>query len=216
MAQPQKVAAKGVSLSPEPAVSDFIDLLGADSDSEGGPLSAVDAFSPTQFTGQPHQGPKDEPSETPAEGTPGLASASIKTEITDAGGSLAEAAAGTPTTAGAQVKRGRSFGSSGGSPEAKFARASNKDPIECGGCSRIRGVSPCFLVPGEGCAWPRNDGRGLWCRDCSNCYRTNFETGKGLQQFSRWLKEAPQNRQLWERTLLAHLSLVWEGESKIT
>ena len=43
-----------------------------------------------------------------------------------------------------------------------------------------------------------------------------FRTGKGLPQFSRWLKEAPQNRQLWERTLLAHLSLVWEGESKIT
>ena len=79
MAQPQKVAAQGVSLSPEPAVADFVDLLGGDSDSEGGSLSAVGAFSLTEHTGQPHQGPKDEPSETPDEGAPALKLGSIKT-----------------------------------------------------------------------------------------------------------------------------------------
>ena len=48
------------------------------------------------------------------------------------------------------------------------------------------------------------------------CYRTNFEDGKGLSSFTGWMREEPQNRQMWERTLLAHLSLVWEGEPRIT
>ena len=200
MAQHQELAKEGASLSPDQDVQQLIDLLGLDSDTEGVPPEEVGA-SLTEHIGQPDKRPKKELSEAPDEGAPALKPACVKAEeVTDAGGPLAEAPVASPAKVKAPLKRGRSFGSSGASPGAKSSRGADEGPIQCGGCSRIRGVSLCFLVPGETCAWNYSDGRGLWCRDCANCYRTNFQTGKGLANFPAWLREDPQHRQRWERT----------------
>ena len=54
------------------------------------------------------------------------------------------------------------------------AQDGGEDKI-CIGCSRIHGVSPCLLNPGETVQWSLKDGRGCWCKDCHSVWRIVFK-----------------------------------------
>ena len=94
--------------------------------------------------------------------------------------------------------------------------SSSDAPSTCEGCSRIRGVSPDFIVVGETVAWAHGNGRGCWCRDCHTTWRTNFHHEHGLAYFPTWLNADVANRVIFEKCLLAFVSLTWEDQSKIT
>ena len=101
--------------------------------------------------------------------------------------------------------------SDGGSPSGCHKKAGEG----CAGCGRIHGVSPCFLVVGETCAWAFANGRGQWCKECYRVHDSNWKMTHALQYFPQWLRER-DNRIAWEETLLADLSLRWEGFSRVS
>ena len=111
------------------------------------------------------------------EGQPIRNSADIKSEHNNDGAAPAGAAstAVVKRERQAPMKRSRSSGSLGGSPDAKTAKGCEKPPAPCEGCGRIKGVSPDFLKRDEFCVWGRDTGDGRWCRECFNCHRTNYD-----------------------------------------
>ena len=102
--------------------------------------------------------------------------------------------------------------SEGGAPSVGVSKKASEG---CCGCGRIAGVSPDFLIVGETCAWAFQNGRGQWCRECHRVHQHNWQQTHSLTYFPQWLSE-PKNRIQWEETLLADLSLRWEGVGKVT
>ena len=123
----------------------------------------------------------------------------------------ASSAQGTPRKPKAARTDAGSPGSSvGGSPASKKANAD-----QCAGCGRVANQSPDFLIVGEVCAWAFPNGRGHWCQQCHRVHQSNFQQSHALAYFPQWLSD-PENRKVWEETLLADLSLRWEGVGKVT
>ena len=81
----------------------------------------------------------------------------------------------------------------------------------CIGCDRIKGVSRCYVRPGEKMQWGYPDGRGAWCKDCAATWRTNFEERAFMTDLETWLKVDPVKRAEFQVCRLAYLTLVFEG-----
>ena len=84
---------------------------------------------------------------------------------------------------------------------------------ECPGCGRTRQDCSWF---DEHCpvAWAFR--RGKWCRDCHTVWRSRHSSSHGLSVFGRWLLREHINKVLFQLDLLAWISLVGEGEQKVT
>jgi hypothetical protein len=111
-------------------------------------------------------------------------------------------------------KSSMSSGTSAGRVEDRNAPGDEKKKI-CEGCNRTLGVSPCWFVQGETVPWAMPHGRGLWCKDCHNIWRTSFSGCSALTWFPRWLANT-ENRASWDLHLLAYMSLTHEGVSKVS
>ena len=73
---------------------------------------------------------------------------------------------------------------------------------ECLGCIRSAATGTSFFstVP---VSWALPSTRGLWCKDCFNCWRLMYASRCTLVVFGVWLKSA-SNWQSWELTLRAN------------
>ena len=98
----------------------------------------------------------------------------------------------------------------GGTPGKK-----NKGPKRCVGCNREQDEGHCWFTPGLKVAWAQANGRGVWCKDCSNVCRTSFQSGGSSAMMSTWLDEAA-NRAAFDEHVLAYITLVREGHMKVT
>ena len=217
MAHHQQLQASAVPAPGELNIDDIMGLIDGDDHTEGVPPSEPVVAVAEQHS-QALKRAKEELSDADEVGASAPKSARIKAEVVDAGVPPAGALAFSPS----KVKppqsgplRAGSSGSLGVSPSGKSSKGDIAESV-CEGCGRTRGVSPCFLICGESCAWAYADGKGLWCRECFNCHRTNFATSTGLSYFAAWLQKSQTNRLCWERTLLAHISLQLESGGKIT
>ena len=140
---------------------------------------------------------------------------SVKLEGDSAGASPAPVPVKSEALAPLLTRRSRSFGKAGASPGGQSSNIAPRESVPCRGCDRIQGVSPCFLVVGEYCVWNSPCGSGSWCRDCHTTWRSAFKPLQALAYFHVWL-QMPANRLLFNRTLLAYLSLACEDTPKIT
>ena len=86
----------------------------------------------------------------------------------------------------------------------------------CGGCGRQYGVSPCYVDRTQIVEWGQGGGRGGWCNDCYNLFRTWFVHDHDLTYFDDWLACDPKNRKTFQELFLAFISLRVEGASKVT
>ena len=197
MSSSEQQKAEGASPSVEANVSDLADLVDMTVDDE-----MSDTGASPQYEKRGVLRPKRDTSDTEA---PSPKASRVKDEEGYSGASPLKAGSG-------------SLVSPLGERRVKGASPDDADapPVPCEGCSRIRGVSPDFLVVGETCAWARPDGKGCWCRECHTTWRTNFQHLHALAFFPTWLRQKPENRVVLEENLLAHLSLVWEETTRIT
>ena len=85
----------------------------------------------------------------------------------------------------------------------------------CHGCSRVEGISPDFLSRGEKVQWARTHSRGLWCKDCFTVWRTVYSGEQSLSFFPDFLAQG-DHRSEFEMNMIGYLSLVKEGDSKVT
>jgi hypothetical protein len=83
----------------------------------------------------------------------------------------------------------------------------------CTGCQRsstgqdwLTGFPICWALPGH---------RGLWCKDCFNCWRLMYASEATLLVFGNWLLQK-KNFDSWELTMCAYLSLKKEGHNRVT
>ena len=197
MSSIQQMKAEGAAPSAEAALSDIADLIEMTFNDE-----MTDTGAAPQSEKRGVLRPKRETCDTEA---PSPKAVRVKQEEEgDVGG--------TPVKA-----RSDSLFSPAGKRRVKGVAPNDADiPVPCEGCNRIRGVSPDFLVVGETCAWAHPNGKGCWCRDCEKIWRTNFQHSHALAFFPAWLRKAPENRVAFAEVLLAHLSLVWEENNRIT
>lgn len=84
----------------------------------------------------------------------------------------------------------------------------------CQGCSRRPGDA-CFYGSAGGVEWANSQHRGLWCRDCFNCWRLAFSKRATLLMFVIFLRDA-RNRREWFSALLAYLSLRRDNVVRVT
>jgi hypothetical protein len=101
----------------------------------------------------------------------------------------------------------------GASPKAEEMAL---DAVEkfCAGCGRSQLHSTCYIkrTPIQ---WGLPDGRGMWCRDCHNCWRLMYAAVSTLVMFAVWLRR-PTNATEWEFTLVSFLSLKQEGIERVS
>ena len=85
----------------------------------------------------------------------------------------------------------------------------------CFGCDRGRNTDRCFLDLEAVVGWAFTKLRGNWCRDCHTVWRTNFSHEHKLLMFGFWIK-VEANFAIFEGHLIAYVSLLFEGNNKIT
>ena len=85
----------------------------------------------------------------------------------------------------------------------------------CSGCDREFQKDKCFLEPHAFVKWQLPDGRGCWCADCFSVWRTSFQQDHPLAIFGKWIRLSTDNEEEWKITMLATLSLKFEGASQI-
>ena len=86
--------------------------------------------------------------------------------------------------------------------------------VPCFGCLRVFGTDFDFSSPGNiPFPWLYNDGRGCWCRDCSNVYRTMYKSKMTMTLFTKWVAN---NRLTLIGQLLAYLTLKRDGELRVS
>ena len=80
----------------------------------------------------------------------------------------------------------------------------------CPGCTRMRGVSTCYVHPEREVEWGLANGRGSFCSDCLRVWRTLHSVDVTLTLYKEKLKDGEARRQhLME--LVAFVSLLREG-----
>lgn len=84
----------------------------------------------------------------------------------------------------------------------------------CPGCARFRD-SPCFLDATATVTWGYPDGRGQWCKDCQNVWRTHYMNMHSQTVMAGKLK-APMFLQEFRLRLIAYLSIKQEGADKVS
>lgn len=86
----------------------------------------------------------------------------------------------------------------------------------CSGCWRVVDEPNAdFLEVGSPAAWALPNGKGLWCRDCFNVWRTLYQGTIPLGILGVWL-QAPEHKDEFSVALAAYLTLKREGAEKIT
>ena len=83
----------------------------------------------------------------------------------------------------------------------------------CAGCRRQCGVSPCHVDRTAIVEWAAGGGRGCWCKDCYNLYRTWFSASHSLTCFKDWLDADPKNRKEFQEIWQRYISLRVQGSS---
>ena len=95
---------------------------------------------------------------------------------------------------------------------------SDEDKKFCAGCRRQYGVSPCHVSSNRTgiVEWAHRGGRGCWCKDCYNLYRTWFSDGHSLTSFWAWLDADPKNREEFHEVWQGYISTRVQGTSRIS
>ena len=104
--------------------------------------------------------------------------------------------------------------SEGGSSGGTDATQRKKQAV-CLGCTRLYNISCCFIIATELVRWALPEGRGQWCVDCFNAWRTCHSHCTSLTLFAQWLQNF-QNKTMWHAQLGAYLSLKMDGVQHIT
>ena len=85
----------------------------------------------------------------------------------------------------------------------------------CSGCFRSIECGRDWVNPEETVAWGHPNNRGCWCRDCFNLWRLRHSSDRSLIVFGVWLRRS-ENYAVWEIELIAYVSLVAEGISRVS
>ena len=88
------------------------------------------------------------------------------------------------------------------------------EDVSCLGCFRGSVTGKSWYDPSQPLEW-NSGGRGSWCKDCYNTWRTVYQPTHTLTLFTTWLQDE-NNFQRWESTLFSYVSLVYEEFPKIT
>ncbi len=85
----------------------------------------------------------------------------------------------------------------------------------CCGCFRSIESGRDWASPDERVTWGHPNNRGSWCRDCFNLWRLRHSSDRSLIVFRVWLRQS-ENYAVWEIELIAYVSLVAEGISRVS
>ena len=85
----------------------------------------------------------------------------------------------------------------------------------CSGCFRSIECGRDWVSPEEKVAWAHPNNRGCWCRDCYNLWRLRHSSDRSLIVFGVW-QQRSENYAVWEIELIAYVSLVTEGISRVS
>ena len=132
-------------------------------------------------------------------------SGSAQPECTSAVGALVAAAATSATDDGALVAA-----TSATDEMDEFADK------ECLGCHRSSASGRCWARPEELLQWALSGYKGLWCRDCFNLWRLNYQTRSTLVMLPCHLASDVTFEDDWHTALLAWISLRRAGHERIS